>query len=134
MTRPAACGGGWDGVDWQQRADVVIVGSGFGGSVSALRLAEKGYSVLVLEQGRRIGPAEIASAKKNLRELFWMPPLGLHGFFTQHFFRHAGIVGGERRTRLIAAGVGAAVVAVIMTGLSLTDWFASPRSSEPSCR
>ncbi len=75
-------------------ADVVIVGSGFGGSVSALRLAEKGYSVLVLEQGRRIGPAEIASAKKNLRELFWMPPLGLHGFFTQHFFRHAGIVGG----------------------------------------
>ncbi len=38
----------------------------------------------------------------------------------------AGIVGGERRTRLIAAGVGAAVVAVIMTGLSLTDWFASP--------
>lgn len=38
----------------------------------------------------------------------------------------AGIVGGDRRTRLIAAGVGAVVVAVIMTGLSLTDWFASP--------
>ncbi len=41
-------------------ADVIIIGSGFGGSVSALRLAEKGYSVLVLEAGRRFGPGDFA--------------------------------------------------------------------------
>ena len=39
--------------------DYLVVGSGFGGAVSALRLAEKGYEVIVLEQGRRIGPAQI---------------------------------------------------------------------------
>lgn len=75
-------------------ADVLVIGSGFGGAVTALRLAEQGHAVQVLEQGRRIGPTEIASAKKNLRELFWMPALGLRGFFTQTLFRHVGIVGG----------------------------------------
>lgn len=74
--------------------DFVIVGSGFGGAVSALRLAEKGYSVVVLEQGRRIGRGEIAEAKRDVRKLFYEPALGMHGFFTQRFFRHVGIVGG----------------------------------------
>ncbi|WP_205527132.1 GMC oxidoreductase [Solimonas sp. K1W22B-7] len=74
--------------------DFLIVGSGFGGAVSALRLAEKGYSVLVLEQGRRIGPEEIRAAKHNLLKLFWLPALGLKGFFTQRLFRHVGILGG----------------------------------------
>ncbi len=75
-------------------ADVIVVGSGFGGAVTALRLAQQGQSVLVLEQGRRIGPEQIAAAKHNLFKLLWMPALGLRGFFAQTLFRHVGLVGG----------------------------------------
>jgi cholesterol oxidase len=73
--------------------DYLVVGSGFGGAVSALRLAEKGHRVVVLEKGRRIGPDEIAASRKSLRKLGWQPELGMHGFFWQRFFRHVGIVG-----------------------------------------
>jgi cholesterol oxidase len=74
--------------------DYLVVGSGFGGAVSALRLAEKGYRVIVLEQGRRIGPAEIEAGRCRLRDFVWQPELGMHGFFWQRFFRHVGIIGG----------------------------------------
>lgn len=73
--------------------DFLVVGSGFGGAVCALRLVEKGYRVVVLEQGRRIGPKEIAAGRRSLRECVWQPELGMHGFFWQRFFRHVGIVG-----------------------------------------
>jgi cholesterol oxidase len=73
--------------------DVAIVGSGFGGAVSALRLAEKGYDVLVLEQGRRLGPEDIERARTDLREHVWEPELGLHGYFWQKVFRDVGIIG-----------------------------------------
>jgi cholesterol oxidase len=73
--------------------DFLVVGSGFGGAVSALRLVEKGYRVIVLEQGRRTGPEEIAAARGSLREFVWQPELGMHGFFWQRFFRHVGIMG-----------------------------------------
>ena len=74
--------------------DYVVVGSGFGGAVTALRLVEKGYRVIVLEQGRRIGPEQIAAGRGSLREFVWQPELGMHGFFWQRFFRHVGIIGG----------------------------------------
>lgn len=74
--------------------DYLIVGSGFGGSVSALRLAEKGWRVAVLEQGRRIGPDEIKQGKDSPRKLMWMPKLGMRGYFVQHMFQHVSIVGG----------------------------------------
>lgn len=75
--------------------DYLIIGSGFGGSVSALRLAEKGWRVGVLEQGRRIGPAEIREAKaRPLSKAQWLPALRMGGFFVQHSFRHVGILGG----------------------------------------
>jgi cholesterol oxidase len=80
--------------DGKTDADFVIVGSGFGGSVSALRLSEKGYSVIVLEQGRRITNRDMEQAAKSPLPLFWLPALGLKGFFTQNIFQHAGIVGG----------------------------------------
>ncbi|MCK5653038.1 MAG: GMC family oxidoreductase, partial [Gemmatimonadetes bacterium] len=51
----------------QTHWDWIIVGSGFGGSVSALRLAEKGYSVLVLEKGRRFAPQDFPQTNWNLR-------------------------------------------------------------------
>ena len=73
--------------------DYLVIGSGFGGAVSALRLAEKGHRVIVLEKGRRIGPEEIAASRKSLRKLAWQPELGMHGFFWQRLFRHVGILG-----------------------------------------
>ncbi len=75
--------------------DVAIVGSGFGGAVSAFRLAEKGYDVLVLEQGRRVSPADIQRARTSLRDHLWEPDLGLHGFFWQRVFRDVGIIGAS---------------------------------------
>jgi cholesterol oxidase len=59
--------------------DVVVVGSGFGGSVSALRLSEKGYRVGVLEAGRRFTPETLPSTSWDLRSFLWAPRLGLRG-------------------------------------------------------
>ena len=59
--------------------DVVVVGSGFGGSVSALRLAEKGYRVGVLEAGRRFTPGTLPKTSWDLRSFLWAPALGLRG-------------------------------------------------------
>jgi cholesterol oxidase len=59
--------------------DVVIVGSGFGGSVSALRLTEKGYRVGVLEAGRRFTPETLPKTSWDLRNFLWAPRLGLRG-------------------------------------------------------
>src|ERR1700760_2634920 len=59
--------------------DVVIVGSGFGGSVSALRLAEKGYRVGVLEAGRRFTADTLPKTSWDLRNFLWAPRLGLKG-------------------------------------------------------
>jgi cholesterol oxidase len=59
--------------------DVVVVGSGFGGSVSALRLAEKGYRVGVLEAGRRFDATTLPKTSWDLRNFLWAPKLGLRG-------------------------------------------------------
>lgn len=88
--------------------DVIVVGSGFGGSVAALRLSEKGYRVAVLEMGRRVSRADIQKANRSPRHLFWMPALGLRGFFVQRFFRHVTIVGG------VGVGGGSLVYAAVL--------------------
>ncbi|MGX1776085.1 GMC oxidoreductase [Nocardia brasiliensis] len=59
--------------------DVVVIGSGFGGSVSALRLTEKGYRVGVLEAGRRWNAEDIPKSNWNVRKSIWAPRLGLTG-------------------------------------------------------
>ncbi len=59
--------------------DWLVIGSGFGGSVSALRLAEKGHRVGVIERGRRYRDEDYASSTWNLRRYLWIPSLGLRG-------------------------------------------------------
>ena len=59
--------------------DVIVIGSGFGGSVTALRLAEKGYRVTVLEAGRRFTPDTLPKTSWDLKSFLWMPRLGLTG-------------------------------------------------------
>ncbi|WKZ39604.1 MAG: GMC family oxidoreductase [Anaerolineales bacterium] len=59
--------------------DYVIIGSGFGGSVSAMRLAEKGYSVLVLEKGKRFNDNDFATSNWQYWKYLWMPALRAHG-------------------------------------------------------
>jgi cholesterol oxidase len=88
--------------------DYIIIGSGFGGSVSALRLAEKGYRVAVLEQGRRVSPDDMTAAARSLSRLFWLPGLGMKGFFSQRIFRHVGVVGG------VGVGGGSLVYAAVL--------------------
>ncbi len=88
--------------------DYLVIGSGFGGSVSALRLAEKGWRVAISEQGKRVGPAEIKAAKGSLSKLLWMPKLGMKGFFAQHFFKHVNIIAG------VGVGGGSIVWAAVM--------------------
>ena len=63
----------------QETWDYVIVGSGFGGSVSAMRLAEKGYSVLVLEKGKRLDDEDFAKSNLAFWKYLWAPKLGCHG-------------------------------------------------------
>ena len=74
--------------------DYCIVGSGFGGSVSALRLAEKGYKVLVIEKGKRYTAKDFPKTNWNLKKWFWMPLLNWRGFFKMTFFRHLTVFSG----------------------------------------
>jgi cholesterol oxidase len=74
--------------------DWLIVGSGFGGSVSALRLAEKGYSVGVLECGRRFADDEFPRSTADLKRYFWNPRLGMKGIFRLTTFKDVSVVSG----------------------------------------
>jgi cholesterol oxidase len=74
--------------------DWVIIGSGFGGSVSALRLAQRGYRVLVLEKGRRFGVDDFPRTNWDLRRWMWMPSMGLRGIFQMSFLEHVTILHG----------------------------------------
>ncbi|MEZ4322663.1 MAG: GMC family oxidoreductase [Myxococcota bacterium] len=76
------------------RRHAVVIGSGFGGSVSALRLAEKGYAVTVLEQGRRFDRSDFPKTTWDVRRFFWLPQLGFRGPFRMSFFRHVTILSG----------------------------------------
>src|SRR5687768_9676364 len=59
--------------------DFVIIGSGFGGSVSAMRLTEKGYSVLVLEKGKRYADQDFARSNWQFWKYIWLPAIRAHG-------------------------------------------------------
>jgi cholesterol oxidase len=74
--------------------DFIVIGSGFGGSVSALRLTEKGYKVAVMEMGRRWNSENLPKTSWSIHRWFWRPKLGLRGFFNMRLFRHATIFHG----------------------------------------
>ncbi|MGE0066876.1 MAG: GMC oxidoreductase [Solirubrobacterales bacterium] len=74
--------------------DWIVVGSGFGGSVSALRLAEKGYSVNVLECGKRFRDEDFPKSTWDLRRYFWAPRIGLRGIFRLTPFKDVSVVSG----------------------------------------
>ncbi|KXT57251.1 cholesterol oxidase [Gordonia sp. QH-12] len=74
--------------------DVLVVGSGFGGSVTALRLSEKGYRVGVLEAGRRFEDSDFAKTSWDLRRFLWAPKLGAYGIQRIHLLRDCVILAG----------------------------------------
>lgn len=74
--------------------DFVIIGSGFGGSVSAMRLTEKGYKVLVIEKGKKLGANDFPKTNWNLKRWLWLPILRFFGFFKITFYRHVAILSG----------------------------------------
>lgn len=74
--------------------DYIIIGSGFGGSVSALRLSEKGYKVLVIEKGKYYSSENFPKSNWNLKRWLWIPLFRFFGFFKITFYRHVGILSG----------------------------------------
>jgi cholesterol oxidase len=74
--------------------DVVVVGSGFGGSVSALRLTEKGYRVAVLEAGRRFRDEDFPKNSWHLRSFLFAPALRCFGIFRMSLVKNAFILSG----------------------------------------
>ena len=74
--------------------DVIVVGSGFGGSTAALRSVEKGYRVAVLEAGRRFEDATLPKTSWRLRSFFWAPKLGLYGIQRISLLRNVMVLSG----------------------------------------
>lgn len=74
--------------------DYIIIGSGFGGSVSALRLSEKGYKVLVIEKGKNFSAKDFPNSNWNLKKWLWLPFVRFFGIFKITFFRHITILSG----------------------------------------
>jgi len=75
--------------------DWIVIGSGFGGSVSALRLSEKGYKVAVVESGKRFTDKDFPKSTWDLRRYFWAPRLGLRGIFRLTPFKDVSILSGS---------------------------------------
>ncbi len=102
-------------MDW----DYLIIGSGFGGSVSALRLVEKGFRVLLLEKGRRLSAEDFPETNWNLPRWLWMPRLGWRGLFQMTFLRHVTVLSG------VGVGGGSLVYANTLP-VPKDDFFAAP--------
>ncbi len=100
-------------------ADVIVIGSGFGGAVTALRLTEAGHRVMVLERGRRLSDADLMRARRDPRAYIWQPQLGLRGFFWQRVLRHVAVIGGT------GVGGGSTVWAGVLIEPG-SDFYAAP--------
>lgn len=74
--------------------DYIVIGSGFGGSVASLRLVEKGYKVLTIEQGKRFNDKDFPKSNWNLPKYLWIPSLRFFGFQRLSFYSTASILSG----------------------------------------
>ena len=102
--------------------DYIIIGSGFGGSVSAMRLAEKGYDVLVLEKGKRYESKDFARSNWQLGKYLWAPALKLFGIQQLSFFKEVFVIHG--------VGVGGGSLVYANTHLQPGDeFYQNPRWS-----
>lgn len=99
----------------QTTYDYIVIGSGFGGSVSAMRLAEKGYSVLVIEKGRRWKDSDFPKNNWNLPKYLWFPLFNWFGFQKIDFFKEVMILSG--------AGVGGGSLVYANTHMFPPDAF-----------
>ncbi|MBX5482754.1 MAG: GMC family oxidoreductase [Myxococcaceae bacterium] len=104
-----------DHVDW----DFLIIGSGFGGSVSGLRLTEKGYRVLMLEKGPRFRSEDFPVTNWDLKRWMWRPELGWRGLFKMTFFPHVTVLSG------VGVGGGSLVYANTLP-IPKDDFFQNP--------
>lgn len=104
--------------------DWIVVGSGFGASVAALRLSEKGYRVGVLEQGRRFEDGDFAERATQLRRYVWLPALGLRGILRIAPYRHAMVLAG------VGVGGGSLVYANTMYQPDGDDFYRHPQWGE----
>jgi cholesterol oxidase len=95
--------------------DYIVIGSGFGGSVSAMRLAEKGYSVLVLEKGKRWHSSDFPRTNWNIARYLWAPALRFFGFQQLSFFREVMVISG--------VGVGGGSIVYANTHMRPKDHF-----------
>jgi cholesterol oxidase len=103
--------------------DWIVIGSGFGGSVSALRLSEKGYRVTVLEAGRRFEDEDFAKSTWRFRKYVFMPRLGMRGILRFVVFKDVVILAG--------AGVGGGSLVYANTlYVPPTDFFRAPEWRE----
>lgn len=81
-------------MDAQEEYDYVIIGSGFGGSVSALRLSEKGYKVLVLEKGKWVNKEDFPKTNWDLKKWLWLPAFRFFGIFKITMFKDVSVLSG----------------------------------------
>jgi cholesterol oxidase len=75
--------------------DYIVIGSGFGGSVSAMRLSQKGYKVAVIEAGKRFNPTDFPKNNWNFKKYFWFPKLFCYGIQRINILRHVLILSGS---------------------------------------
>jgi cholesterol oxidase len=103
--------------DKQSSFDYVVIGSGFGGSVSAMRLSEKGYSVAVIEQGRDFKDKDFPKTNWNVKNYLWLPLLHFFGFQKMSVFKDVLILSGT--------GVGGGSLVYANTHMTPPDTFFS---------
>ncbi len=108
----------------QEIYDYVIIGSGFGGSVSAMRLTEKGYSVLVLEKGKRFNDNDFAKSNWQYWKYLWMPAIRAHGILQISILKGAMVLHG--------AGVGGGSLGYAnVLEVPTDETFATPAWNQP---